>query len=135
MKTYITLIKQVKSEIEMRQKALNQVHRDKTNLEQQIDHMLETFQREQIEVSMHKVFFNPKYFDRISNKIKVYRNLLQSKLDELQVLQDEILTLFSKRKQYETLLKNYEEMIALERKKKEAQDLEDLFRPAAKSNT
>ncbi|GEM_PF-2266931 len=135
MKTYITLIKQVKSEIEMRQKALNQVHRDKTNLEQQIDHMLETFQREQIEVSMHKVFFNPKYFDRISNKIKVYRNLLQSKLDELQVLQDEILTLFSKRKQYETLLKNYEEMIALERKKKEAQDLEDLFRPAAKSKT
>jgi chromosome segregation ATPase len=133
MKTYITLIKQVKSEIEMRQKALNQVQRDKTNLEQQIDHMLETFEREQIEVSLHKVFFNPKYFDRISNKIKVYRNLLQSKLDEFQTLQDEILALFSKRKQYETLLKNYEERIALEHQKKEAQELEDLFRPASKS--
>lgn len=133
MKTYITLIKQVKSEIEMRQKALNQVHRDKTNLEQQIDHMLETFEREQIEASLHKVFFNPKYFDRISNKIKVYRNLLQSKLDEFQALQDEILALFSKRKQYETLLKNYEEKIALEHQKKEAQELEDLFRPASKS--
>jgi hypothetical protein len=133
MKTYITLIKQVKSEIEMRQKALNQVHRDKTNLEQQIEHMLETFEREQIEVSLHKVFFNPKYFDRISNKIKVYRNLLQSKLDEFQMLQDEILALFSKRKQYETLLKNYEERIALEHQKKEAQELEDLFRPASKS--
>lgn len=133
MKTYITLIKQVKSEIEIRQKALNQVHRDKTNLEQQIDHMIETFEREQIEVSLHKVFFNPKYFDRISNKIKVYRNLLQSKLNEFQALQDEILALFSKRKQYETLLKNYEERIALEHQKKEAQELEDLFRPVNKS--
>lgn len=128
MKTYITLIKQVKSEIEMRQKALNQVLRDKKNLEQQIEHMLETFEREQIEVSLHKVFFNPKYFDRISSKIKVYRNLLQSKSDEFQKLQDDILALFSKRKQYEILLKNYEERIAQEQQKKEAQELEDLFR-------
>lgn len=128
MKTYITLIKQVKSEIEMRQKALNQVLRDKKNLEQQIEHMLETFEREQIEVSLHKVFFNPKYFDRISSKIKVYRNLLQSKSDEFQKLQDDILALFSKRKQYEILLKNYEERIAQEQQKKEAQELEDLFK-------
>lgn len=128
MKTYITLIKQVKSEIEMRQKALNQVLRDKKNLEQQIEHMLETLEREQIEVSLHKVFFNPKYFDRISSKIKVYRNLLQSKSDEFQKLQDDILALFSKRKQYEILLKNYEERIAQEQQKKEAQELEDLFR-------
>lgn len=131
MKTYITLIKQAKSEIELKQKALNQVHRDRTNLEQQIEHMVETFEREQLEVSLHKVFFNPKYFDRISNKIKVYRNLLQSKIDEFQKLQDEILALFSKRKQYETLLKNYEERIALEHQRKEAQELEDLFRPVS----
>lgn len=130
MKTYVTLIKQVKSEIELRQKALNQVHRDRANLEQQIERMLETFEREQIEVSQHKVFFNPKYFDRISNKINVYRNLLQSKINEFETLQDEILALFLKRKQYETLLKNYEEKLAFETQKKEAQDLEDVFRPA-----
>lgn len=131
MKTYITLIKQAKSEIELKQKALNQVHRDRANLEQQIEYMVKTFEQEQIEVSLHKVFFNPKYFDRISNKIKVYRNLLQSKIDEFQKLQDEILALFSKRKQYETLLKNYEERIALEQQRKEAQELEDLFRPVS----
>src|SRR5690349_15567773 len=131
MKTYITLIKQVKSEIELKQKALNQVHRDRTNLEQQIELMIETFEREQLEVSLHKVFFNPKYFDRISNKIKVYRNLLQSKIDEFEKLQDEILALFSKRKQYETLLKNHEERIAFEHQKKEAQEIEDLFRPVS----
>lgn len=129
MKTYITLIKQVKAEIQERQKALDHVYRDKTNLEHQIEHLVETFEREQIEVTMKKSFVNPKYFDRISNKIKAYRHLLQSKLAEYKALQDEIFNLFSQRKQYEILLHNWEHKMKLERSKREMQEIEDIFRP------
>jgi hypothetical protein len=129
MKTYITLIKQIKAVIQEKQKELDQVHRDKTNLEQQIEHLVETFEREQIEIALKKSFVNPTYFDRISNKIKAYRYLLQSKLDEFQVLQDEMFVLFSQRKQYEILLHNWENKMKLERSKREMQDIEDIYRP------
>jgi chaperonin cofactor prefoldin len=129
MKTYITLIKQVKAEIQEQQKALDHVYRDKMNLEHQIEHLVETFEREQIEVTMKKRFVNPKYFDRVSNKIKAYRHLLQSKTEEYKTLQDEIFNLFSQRKQYEILLQNWEHKMKLERAKREMQDIEDVFRP------
>lgn len=132
MKTYVTLIKQVKAEIQQKQKELDQVYRDKTNLEQQIEHLLETFEREQIEVSLHKTFFNPKYFDRISNKIKAYRHLLQGKLEEYQTLQDAVFNLFSQKKQYEILLEKWQLKIRLEREKRETQEIEDIFRPEAR---
>jgi chromosome segregation ATPase len=129
MKTYVTLIKQVKAEIQQKQKELDQVYRDKTNLEQQIEHLVETFEREQVEITMKKSFVNPKYFDRLSNKIKAYRHLLQSKLEEYKALQDEIFNLFSQRKQYEILLHNWEHKKKLERDKREMQEIEDIFRP------
>ena len=132
MKTYCILIKQAKAEIEQKQKELNQILRDKLNLEQQIEHLLETFEREQIGVSLHKSFFNPKYFDRVSNKIKAYSHLLKTKNDEYDALKDEIFGLFSRRKQYEILLENLERKLALEHQKKEAEEIEDLFRPSSR---
>jgi chromosome segregation ATPase len=129
MKTYITLIKQVKAAIQEKQKELDHVYRDKTNLEHQIEHLVETFEREQIEIAMKKSFVNPKYFDRVSNKIKAYRHLLQSKIEEFTVLQDEIFNLFSQRKQYEILLHNWEQKMKSQRAKREMQEIEDIFRP------
>jgi flagellar export protein FliJ len=129
MKTYLILIKQAKAEIEQKQKELNQILRDKLNLEQQIEHLLETFEREQSGISLHKSFFNPKYFDRVSNKIKAYSHLLKTKNNECETLKDEIFTLFSRRKQYEILLENLEQRLVVEHRRKEAQEIEDLFRP------
>jgi flagellar export protein FliJ len=129
MKTYLVLIKQAKAEIEQKQKELNQILRDKLNLEQQIEHLLETFEREQVGVSLHKTFFNPKYFDRISNKIKAYSHLLKTKNGEYESLKDQIFALFTRRKQYEVLLENIERRLAVEHQRKEAQEIEDLFRP------
>jgi predicted RNase H-like HicB family nuclease len=129
MKTYLILIKQAKAEIEQKQKELNQILRDKLNLEQQIELLIETFEHEQNEISLHKSFFNPKYFDRVSNKIKAYSHVLRTKNDEYDALKDEIFGLFSRRKQYEILLENLERRLAVEHQQKEALEIEDLFRP------
>lgn len=129
MKTYVTLIKQVKVEIEHKHKEVEQAYRDKINLEQQIEHLVETLEKEHLEASLHKAFFNPTYFDRITNKIKAYRYLLNSKHEEIEQLRQDILALFSTRKKYEILLESfYQEELRKHQKREECQ-LEDLFRP------
>ncbi len=55
--------------------------------------------------------------------------MLKTKDDEYETLKDEIFGLFSRRKQYEILLENLERRLAVEHQKKEAQEIEDLFRP------
>jgi hypothetical protein len=128
MKTYITLIKQAKAEIELKQKEIDQVFRDKSMLEQQIGHLSETLEREYIEASFHKTFFNPVYFDRITNKIRAYRHLLNTKNEEFEMLREEILSLFSTRKKYEIVLQNLRQRLLLQHNKREEERLEDLFR-------
>lgn len=129
MKTYVTLIKQVKAEIEHKQKEVEQAYRDKLNLEQQIDHLVETLEREHLEAALHKAFFNPAYFDRITNKIKAYRHLLKSKNDEIEAFREDILSLFSQRKKYESLLENLHQEELKKYQKRQADQLEDLFKP------
>lgn len=127
MKTYQILIKQIKAQIEDKQKGIEQVNRDKLNLEHQIDHLVDTIEKEQMEVSLHKRFFNPMYFDRLTNKIKAYSHLLTSKTEELQQLQDEVFELFSMRKKYELLLENHLRAQNQERQRKQMEQLQDIF--------
>jgi chromosome segregation ATPase len=129
MKTYIVLIKQVKAEIEHKHKEIEQVYRDKVNLEQQIEHLIETLEKEYLEASTHKAFFNPTYFDRVTNKIKAYRYLLNSKNEEIEQLREEIFSLFSRRKKYEVLLESFYQEESRQHQKRQAAQLEDLFRP------
>lgn len=128
MKTYLTLIKQTKADIKQIQKEMAQANQDKRSLEHQIEHMLETLEREHLEVSFHKTFFNPAYFDRMRNKLKAYRQLLQTKDEELTVLHNVLMDLFASQKKYEVVLEHLNNNTILEKRKEEAAQLEDVVR-------
>lgn len=131
MKAYRVLSKQIQSQIEMKQKDIAKAYQDQNSLEDQIEYLKESLEKEHIASSLHRQFVNPKYFERVGNKIQAYTHLLRGKEEEIEGLQEEVRELFAERKKYDVLVETMITRLRLAKQKEEEEMLADLFRPQA----
>lgn len=130
MKSYPTLIKKLKQEIEEKQKELETAIGERLQIEQQIELLLESVEKEKFFVSSKRFDLNTVYFDASSKKISSYTQMLSRKTREVDALRCQLLELFRSCKKYELLLDklNQEKESAL--RKKSDFEMQDIFQSA-----
>lgn len=133
MKSYATLIKKLKQEIDNKQKELERARGEKANIEQQIELLLETIEKEKFFVRSQKISFSTGYFESASKKISSYTQMVVRKVREIDGLSDELLELFRERKKYELLRDSAMHRRAEDLRKKADFEMQDIFQSARSS--
>lgn len=133
MKSYVTLVKKLKQEIDTKQKEVEVARSERLDLKQQLELLLESLEKEKLFVDNKRFFVNTGYFERISKKISAYTHMVSTKDKEIELLTDDLLELFRERKKYELLIERAKQNRQFEEMKRVDFELQDIFQGSRSS--